>query len=280
MILAWFMFVLVVVALAGGLWRVLGRKDAPVPDIHPIITDALSTNDLTGVLGVDFIADRPPSPKAEDYLLSRFRTLERVNDYTSANQLDRRLGRSRWAVFDEFDREGLTRLATPTEVLNQDHTLDSLKTMCRTEGLKVGGKKSEVIGRLLAANPLRVSLEQCSAYRILTEVGVARMERYFCEEERDWNLAATGIISALEEGDLSAAVDLAERYNEMAVYPVMAFRGAYARDFIARMWTTSGESFATRAHAVLSGTIGIDYPGKWWIDKQAQKPDGLTLHQG
>ncbi len=275
----WIVMALAVLAFVGFLWRAIGRERSPVKDLGPEPANAtaslnseptervLYATQIAPGIKMEVFARHRTTPRSEDYLLSRFRTLERIDHYTAASHLDASLGRSRWAVLDEFDCLGLTRIATPTEVLGHEHTLESLKSMCRAQGLKVSGKKADVIARLLAANPYQVPLEQCSAYRILTESGVARMDRYFRDEERDWNAAATGLVAALDEGDLSAAVAIAESYNDSAIYPVMTFRGAQARDFIAGMWATPHESRATRVHAVLLGTIGTDYPGKWWLEK-------------
>lgn len=275
----WIVLALAVTAFIGFLWRAIGREKAPVRGLESAPADVslspasepaervLYATQLAPGIKMEVFARHRPTPRSEDYFLSRFRTLERIDHYTAASRLDGSLGRSRWAVLDEFDSLGLTRIATPTEVLGHEHTLESLKSMCRAQGLKVSGKKADVIARLLAANPYLVTIEQCSAYRVLTDAGVARMDRYFRDEERDWNAAATGIVAALDEGDLSAAVAIAESYNDSAIYPVMTFRGAQARDFIAGMWATPHESRATRIHAVLLGTIGTDYPGKWWVEK-------------
>ncbi|MDD2978222.1 SAP domain-containing protein [Aquabacterium sp.] len=284
----WVALALVVSVLIAVLWIVLGRSTPPSadgnsesssPDVSmgdPVGEQVLYSTPIAPGLKMELFAKPRSSSRAEDELLSNFHRLERIDRYTAADYLDAELGRSRWAVLDEFDRERLTRLATPSEVLNHEHKLDSLRAMCRAENLKVSGKKAEVIARLLTANPLRVPLEQCSAYRTLTDAGIARVESYYREEERSWNAVAAAIIAALDRDDISAVVEIAQHYSESLTGPVMAVQGDMARSYVAGMWATPGESRATRIYAVLMGTIGTSFPGKWWLDRQSPQPEGTA----
>ncbi|WP_300435574.1 SAP domain-containing protein [Zoogloea sp.] len=288
MILTWLALVFVVSALVIALWIAMGRQAPPSLDGNssPTASDArtdgpsgeqvLYSTPIAPGLKMELFARPRSGSRAEDELLSNFHRLERIDRYTAADYLDAELGRSRWSVLDEFDRERFTRLATPSEVLNHEHKLDSLRAMCRAENLKVGGKKAEVIARLLAANPLRVPLEQCSAYRTLTDAGIARVESYYRKEERSWNAVAAAIIAALDRDDISAVVEIAQHYSESLTRPVMAVQGDMARSYVAGMWTTPAESRATRIYAVLMGTIGTSFPGKWWLDRQSPQPEGTA----
>lgn len=284
----WVVLALVVSVLIAVLWIVLGRSAPPSANGNsessssdvsmgdPVGEQVLYSTPIAPGLKMELFAKPRSGSRAEDELLSNFHRLERIDRYTAADYLDAELGRSRWAVLDEFDRERLTRLATPSEVLNHEHKLDSLRAMCRAENLKVSGKKAEVIARLLTANPLRVPLEQCSAYRTLTDAGTARVESYYREEERSWNAVAAAIIAALDRDDISAVVEIAQHYSESLTGPVMAVQGDMARSYVASMWATPGESRATRIYAVLMGTIGTSFPGKWWLDRQSPQPEGTA----
>jgi hypothetical protein len=77
-----------------------------------------------------------------------------VFDLGYADYWDAKLGDSGTVVLRRFIAEGLIEPAPIETVIDKRFTIDQLKPHLKSRGLKVGGKKPEMVARIMAADPV------------------------------------------------------------------------------------------------------------------------------
>ncbi|MDP2784384.1 MAG: SAP domain-containing protein [Sulfurimicrobium sp.] len=76
-----------------------------------------------------------------------------VFDLTYSDYWDKKLGEKGTDVLLRCAREGLIETAPIDVVIDKKFTIDQLKPHLKERGLKVGGKKSEMVSRIIETDP-------------------------------------------------------------------------------------------------------------------------------
>jgi hypothetical protein len=154
------------------------------------------------------------------------------------------------ATLDLFRRNDWLIDAPWQQVFAVRNRLDELKTLLRERGLRVSGKKAELVDRLIEADEegMRGRVANVKAW-VLSPSVTAAVEQYEAQERAAEGRAKEAAWAALHDGRIRAAVDAIVGYERSRLFP----RGMGVN------W--HGEAIAQhmteRAEAILQATPGI-----------------------
>lgn len=168
---------------------------------------------------IPFLFDWKKS-KAHHELLSRFITCESINYFTQDETVfsawKEALGESPEKAIKRFINEEYLTKAEPSAVLDKVYKLPDLKSFCAERGLKVSGKKSELIERLMRIDEsgLREITSQKPIYSC-TQKGLAIAKAHISIKEK----AQQGVAEALKKRDYFQAATLMIDFEKQQVFP-------------------------------------------------------------
>ena len=149
-----------------------------------------------------------------------------------------------------FRRNGWLVDAPWQQVFATQHRVDELKPLLKERGLKVSGKKDELVERLIAADPdaMRLRVAGVKAW-MLSALAESPVESYLARERDAEALAQSTAIDALRAGNLDAAVSTIVVFERSRLFP----RG------IGIDWHGEGigRHIAERAGHILNASPGI-----------------------
>ena len=100
------------------------------------------------------------------------------------------------------------------------HTVAELKKILSSRGLKVSGKKAELIQRLLEADPK--GMEKLYAHRMIlqcTPAASQAVSRWKAEQAKAFETATDDVIAALRNRNFKAAIRTADAYRKNKFEP-------------------------------------------------------------
>lgn len=156
--------------------------------------------------------------KSEKHFLTTFRSVTEIDWFSKGTDWGAIYKRSLRAdpefVFSAFLENELVKSATPEELIDADYRVSDLKNELRNRGLKVSGKKADLIHRFLSAEPdfqsfLKTPKPRC----VLTDRGRAITEEYFLQEEKKKKQALAKFRKEFYCGNLLAAEEAAVAYR-------------------------------------------------------------------
>jgi len=129
-------------------------------------------------------------------------------------------GMSPQRVIDGMVAHGVLEPAPLLEKISFCHTVAELKMMLSSRGLKVSGKKAELVQRLLEADPN--DMENLYAHRMIlrcTPAASQAVSRWEAEQATAFETATDDVISALRDRDFNAAIRVADVYRKNKFEP-------------------------------------------------------------
>ena len=100
------------------------------------------------------------------------------------------------------------------------HTVAELKKILSSRGLKVNGKKAELVQRLLEADPK--GMEKLCAHRMIlrcTPAANQAVSRWEAEQAKAFETATDGVIAALRNRNFKTAIHTADAYRNNKFEP-------------------------------------------------------------
>lgn len=154
-------------------------------------------------------------------LLTQFlRPRSRDDHEWSTGYWDPALGESTEKAIERFLREGTLVPVSTDQALDHGFTVPQLKELLRERGLKVSGRKSELIARLIEADPTgaaeiaaKLNLIHCS------ELGRDIAERYLAEREKERIRVWQQVRELLKAREFVQASKLVADYEARQVFP-------------------------------------------------------------
>ena len=131
------------------------------------------------------------------------------------------LGKPYDKAIDNLVDEGLLRPAGIKDKLDLKITVDELKRSLRERGLKVSGKKDELLNRYIEAMPreAEVRVSTLGDMYVCTSKGRERAEIYQNRSESRRLAAEQDVKSLLAESRIDEAAEAANRYNQSLPFP-------------------------------------------------------------
>ncbi|MEW6314739.1 MAG: SAP domain-containing protein [Pseudomonadota bacterium] len=212
-------------------------------------------------LTMEMVIRHSYSPKAEDNLLSRFEKGWDVSDI--AEYWDDKLGESRLAMVERFQRDGLIEPMPLPEKLRIVFNLAELKPMCKERGLKVSGKKMELAKRLTEADSSGM-LGVVGGKKImwLTPAGKSRMMEYYAREADEYETAQDKILGHLRDGNLTDAIAVSRQYKSNMLWP-SGCSEEFDMNVLSGILASPLGGRDERFLAALMHLLPESYPGKW-----------------
>jgi len=180
---------------------------------------------LSRVNGVKFMlnreqnSDRRNSP-AHLLLLSKFRAGASLKSFHDADHWATALKEKPSEVIEHFVKEGLLEPTGLLELVAYKFKTSDLKSILKGNGLKVSGRKDELIQRLVDNNAQAmceatkdIDLYQCTA------VGAQLAESYLAAEKTKRECAERDVLDLLGRGEYSEAVRVVAQFEALQVFP-------------------------------------------------------------
>jgi hypothetical protein len=182
-------------------------------------------------------------------LLSKFRYGGLPKHYTDAQHWQSALGEEPAKAIEKFLEERLLVKAGLNELLDFQFKTSDLKRMLKERHLKVSGRKSELIERLIVNDKERMAelTKDIGLLKCTTE-GAELAENYVTQEREKRERAGNEVLSFLKKHEFSKAVRVVVDFERSQVFP----RG------LGINWNTySGESDIEALRAIFGGKPGI-----------------------
>ncbi|MBR6089995.1 MAG: SAP domain-containing protein [Anaerolineaceae bacterium] len=123
-------------------------------------------------------------------------------------------------TLDALSKDRMVRRMYPDEILDMDYRVPELKEECKIRGLKVSGKKADLIDRLLEADQdLRKACEKRDDLWICTAIGLVILEEFYRKMEQQEKDLQTQVFSLLEEKRYKDAAKAVEQIRNSLVFP-------------------------------------------------------------
>ena len=129
-------------------------------------------------------------------------------------------GMSPQRVIDEMVAHGALEPLPLLEKISFCHTVAELKKILSSRGLKVSGKKAELVQRLLEADPK--DMEKLCAHRMIlrcTPAASQAVSRWEAEQATAFETATDDVIAALRNRHFKAAICTADAYRKSKFEP-------------------------------------------------------------
>jgi SAP domain len=130
------------------------------------------------------------------------------------------LGKSPKHVIDEMVAHGALEPLPLLETIEICYTVAELKKILSSRGLRVSGKKAELVQRLLEADPK--GMEKLCAHRMVlrcTPAASQAVSRWEAEQSTAFETATDNVIAALRNRHFKAAICTADAYRKSKFVP-------------------------------------------------------------
>lgn len=153
-------------------------------------------------------------------LLSKFRNGDSPTRYRDADYWETALGEKPASVVEQFTKEGMLEPAGLTELIAYKFKASDLKSMLKDNGLKVSGRKEELIQRLIDndAKAMSEATKDIDLYRC-TAAGLQLAENCLEAEKTKRESAEREVLDLLAREEYSKAVSVVARYEASQVFP-------------------------------------------------------------
>lgn len=160
--------------------------------------------------------------RAHLHLLHLFLTPRPVTTITAPGWRERWeavLGESPETAIDRLIKQGYLGAAPTEQVLSATVGVDQLKALLRDRGLRVSGRKGELLSRLMQADP-ETCARMAAGQGVLmcAAAGLDIASKYARDREINHELTVTATIAALQEGRLEEAVTHVAKHNADQVF--------------------------------------------------------------
>ncbi|MFA5915484.1 MAG: SAP domain-containing protein [Burkholderiales bacterium] len=136
-----------------------------------------------------------------------------------ADYWDAKLGEPRQQALQRWLDEGIYRRCNILETLAMTLTVVGLKAMLKERGLKVSGKKSDLLDRLSAAEPAQLeAFAQDHPVWLLTDAALKLRDDFRSEFAHEQALAEEEARKSLEAGEIEGACKVWQRYDAEQVF--------------------------------------------------------------
>ena len=123
-------------------------------------------------------------------------------------------------IISSLTKDGLLRLMTPEEIFSKDNKITDLKEECKKRGLKVSGKKDELVARIMEADPdLRKNLEKQNDQLICTTTGQIAVNEFYERMKQQEKDLQTLVFALFEEKRYKDAANAVEQIRNRRVFP-------------------------------------------------------------
>ena len=123
-------------------------------------------------------------------------------------------------VMQGLVKDGQLRRMTAAEILDMDHKVTDLKEECKKRGLKVSGKKAELITRILEADPdLLKACEKRDDLWICTTIGLSAVYDFYKQQDRIEKNLQDQVFGYLSERKFSEAAKAVAEVRNNRVFP-------------------------------------------------------------
>ena len=160
------------------------------------------------------------SSSAHLLLLSKFRNGDSPTRYRDADYWETALGEKPANVIEQFIEEGMLVPGRLPELMAYKFKASDLKSMLKNNGLKLSGRKDELIQRLIDndAKAMSKATKDIDLYRC-TASGLKLVENYLEAEKTNREVAEREVLRQLARKDYSKAVLVVAQYEASQVFP-------------------------------------------------------------
>lgn len=153
-------------------------------------------------------------------LLSKFRNGDSPDRYRDAEYWEAVLKGKPIKVIEQFLKEGVLEPAGLQELVDHKFKASDLKFLLKEKGLKVSGRKEELIQRLIEndAQSMRDATKGLVLYRC-TKEGIQLAEHYLEGERTKRDDAERAVLDLLRRKEFSEAVRIVAQYEASQVFP-------------------------------------------------------------
>jgi len=160
------------------------------------------------------------SSPAHLLMLSKFRNGDSPTRYRDADYWEAALKEKPAKVIEQFIKEEMLEPAELPELLNYKFKASDLKSILKEKGLKVSGRKEELIQRLIDndAKAMFEATKDIDLYRC-TAAGMQLAESYLQREKAKREAAEQEVLNLLAREEYSKAVRVVTQYEAAQVFP-------------------------------------------------------------
>lgn len=152
--------------------------------------------------------------------LSKFRTPRAVDDFSKSDTWRAVLKEAPKKAIKRFLDEGMLEQASLAGLLNYKYKVSELKAMLKRRGLRVSGRKAELIERLVQADPqgMRKAVRGLSVLQC-SEQGRMIAEQYLAEEKEKRARVEEQTLQALRQRKFKEASRTVAAFEAQQVFP-------------------------------------------------------------
>lgn len=158
--------------------------------------------------------------KAHLLLLSNFRICNSAATYNDAHYWESALGEKPSVAIEHFLKEGMLGLAGLLDLVDYKFKASELKVILKERGLKVSGRKEELVQRIVDNAPAEMhkATRELVMYSC-TEEGLQIANSYLEEEKAKKLRAEQESLNLLKMREYSKAVQIVAKYESSQVFP-------------------------------------------------------------
>jgi hypothetical protein len=157
---------------------------------------------------------------AQMLLLSKFRTCNSLDRYRDDEDWEGALQQKVQIVIDQFLNDGVLQPAGLKEKLDYKFKAIELQSLLKASGLKISGRKEELIQRLIGNDPqaMQEATSGLDLY-LCTEVGTRLVDNFLEGEKAKQDAAEREVLGLLEKREFSKAVHVMAQFEASQVFP-------------------------------------------------------------
>jgi hypothetical protein len=157
---------------------------------------------------------------AQMLLLSKFRICNSLDRYRDDEDWEGALQQKVQIVIDQFLNDGVLQPAGLKEKLDYKFKAIELQSLLKASGLKISGRKEELIQRLIGNDPqaMQEATSGLDLY-LCTEVGTRLVDNFLEGEKAKQDAAEREVLGLLEKREFSKAVHVMAQFEASQVFP-------------------------------------------------------------
>lgn len=164
---------------------------------------------------------RSYSTDAHLLLLTKFLRPKRTKEFDTREDWASALGESPQTAIERFRQTGLLKLGDLSAQLHSRFTVPELKRLLRTYGLKVSGRKAELVSRLVGAEPQKMQTLVADFPVVVCSDGGRRIAEDYREMQQAQRLVAEhATLEALRQRAFAVASQCVAEYQAHQVFSV------------------------------------------------------------